>query len=627
MLKRIIFDYQLVSNKDNAFLIVNFKSFPLEKGSIRRNITSAVEDITLFADSVAKAIDHQSAHKGKIKGRTKKPSASYFSPPKRHNFDESVTEDEYVAFIQQIRDNLPRSGTVQVGTRIVPILAPTPQEQLPQFFNLNLTSNSRTVRVRVQADNMYIIGYSRDGGTSWYEVAHDDERPETPTTPRRRLITGSTLLPFRESYDLLAQEGAADRNLRDVPLSYGSITGAIGYLFNSVPRHSPEETTHVARAIMTLAVVISEAVRFPYVSERIHASWWLDQPYTPGTTNIPHGNLTGLITSWATVGNETQRTRNIPQHVFHLDYPPLEITTIERAVTALGVMMSIFRSGPGLAPSERSISDTAVLAPSYPKGQPLLEFNVLIENIDKENPGDLYGTIKVTDSAGTIKVFDRGKDSSVEIGPGQLVAFEGLSRALYAADAVTIDVDLWDHDRDASPDDHIAEGTVSFDPLDYFTTYDKTEKAVLTAEYGKVIVEYVGISEAICAQIAVKLINGDGEDPANVYGWIVAYHKYGTSQLFRKTKSDRIDVSPGKYIGNNPLRTVAVPTNGSLRVEAKLWDWDAGSSDDEIANGYVEFKPLHEQSEKRNIKGAYGEVEVQVTWLAPLPTNATWYAL
>lgn len=126
---------------------------------------------------------------------------------------------------------------------------------------------------------------------------------------------------------------------------------------------------------------------------------------------------------------------------------------------------------------------------------------------------------------------------------------------------------------------------------------------------------YTVFSNAVQATIEVKLINGDGEDPADVYGRITARssNNNNESTLFDWTSDDYKQVRPQDLI---PLSRsiVAVPFDSELIVRAKLYDYDTLSSDDEIANGTAEFPARTSGIFYKSIYGEYGEVQVKVTW-------------
>ncbi|KMS95649.1 hypothetical protein BVRB_006240 [Beta vulgaris subsp. vulgaris] len=126
----------------------------------------------------------------------------------------------------------------------------------------------------------------------------------------------------------------------------------------------------------------------------------------------------------------------------------------------------------------------------------------------------------------------------------------------------------------------------------------------------------VKFSNNVQATISVKLINGDGEDPADVYGRIAGRFGIGSEfVLFDKSQSQRIEVRPEEFI---PLERdeVVVPAEASeLEITAHLMDYDTISPDDEIANGKAVFLVKSAgQSDKKPIAGQYGSIEVNVVW-------------
>ncbi|XP_021731777.1 uncharacterized protein LOC110698620 [Chenopodium quinoa] len=126
----------------------------------------------------------------------------------------------------------------------------------------------------------------------------------------------------------------------------------------------------------------------------------------------------------------------------------------------------------------------------------------------------------------------------------------------------------------------------------------------------------VMFSNNVQATLSVKLINGDGEDPADVYGNIDGRFGISTQfSLFDKKQSQHIPVRPGEFI---PLSRsdVNVPEAATeMEISAYLMDYDAVSSDDEIANGKALFLvKAAGESDKKTITGRYGSIEVNVLW-------------
>lgn len=126
----------------------------------------------------------------------------------------------------------------------------------------------------------------------------------------------------------------------------------------------------------------------------------------------------------------------------------------------------------------------------------------------------------------------------------------------------------------------------------------------------------VQFDDNVQATISIVMINGDGEDPAEVYGTIFGQFGIGSQfQLFNRTSNSYVSVSPGQNI---PLEMplVNVPSTATaVQITANLFDYDTVSSDDEIANGNVVF-PIGQsgQTSQGFIYGQYGNIRVDVLW-------------
>ncbi|KAJ8517397.1 hypothetical protein ONZ45_g5404 [Pleurotus djamor] len=454
--------------------------------------------------------------------------------------------------------------------------------------------------MRLRSDNLYLVGWRRPGDNFWYELGHEDGAPSILNEP------GTHLLTLRESYVDLTR--AAGWRLEEIPLSARRIGEAVRTL-STTAIDGATDLQPIARSVLTMAFTIAEASRLRSISDLVHRSWWNES--APG---IHYANQ---VRSWARLSNAVQRTRN-EGHTWDFDGQSTNIWSFVDAILALGIMHMVSTSQLSRVPrSAEMVTNDQIKASTFTpwaEGQPLLEvFHVRIKNIDGEDPGDLYGDVRVLDSVGSESLWSRAKHDHVDIKPGEDITLEGPRRPLSAADEFIIELDLWDYDK-LSPDDAIAQGNIQFAPFDYYTQYDVEKTHQISGKYGSAEVSYMAMSDGLYATIKVILINGDNENPANVYGDITTNNGYGESRLFHKLRDQYIDVSPRHEI---PLsRTiVAVPTQASLVVNAKLWDQDSLSPDDEIAAGSAEFYPLYKQSESQRIKGKYGEIEVQVTWM------------
>lgn len=130
------------------------------------------------------------------------------------------------------------------------------------------------------------------------------------------------------------------------------------------------------------------------------------------------------------------------------------------------------------------------------------------------------------------------------------------------------------------------------------------------------LVVYQFIIESGRAKISVKLINGDDENPADVYGLISG--RYGIHSeyiLFYRPARHYIDIKPGANIPLTMSELLLPEKTITLEIKAYLMDYDFFSYDDEIANGKVIFLvKAAGETDTKIIVGKYGSIEVNVLW-------------
>lgn len=262
------------------------------------------------------------------------------------------------------------------------------------------------------------------------------------------------------------------------------------------------------------------------------------------------------------------------------------------------------------------------------KGQAMVEiFSVRITSIgEKDNNGKLYGSIELVDGLGPIQLYNLKAGDSEPIGANDIVTLQGPYRAISASQVFMVSIDLKSKGSFFSSDDQVSMGSFTWDLCELTNNeyYDKRLTYDVNGKNGSATVYYTPFSDAVQARVEVLPVDGDGEDPADVYGSLVARYnnydyltdeqkKYYRTTLFKKTSEQHIDVKPGKLI---PLSrsVVVVPTTSSLVIEADLWDHNTFVSDDEIAKGVVEFPPQLEGKSTKDIQGKFGLVRVTVAW-------------
>lgn len=253
------------------------------------------------------------------------------------------------------------------------------------------------------------------------------------------------------------------------------------------------------------------------------------------------------------------------------------------------------------------------LEPSLLHGRRLVEiFRVRMDDIDDERPGDLYGTI--SHSSGQF-LFNKASKDYQKISQGQDIVLTGPDRAIVVEPGMFMNFELWDEDF-LSFDDWVVDHHMAWPLSEEETLYNVASSQEITGPYGRGMVEFVNMDNAVEASIKVTLVNGDDEKPADIYGNITAKSKFGTSELFRKISKEHIDVYPGYDI---PLsrHAIAVPKGSTLVIDANVWDHDGDASgDDEVAKGSAEFEPRTSVPESKRISGKYGSIMVTVAWLS-----------
>lgn len=271
----------------------------------------------------------------------------------------------------------------------------------------------------------------------------------------------------------------------------------------------------------------------------------------------------------------------------------------------------------------------AYMADKKISGRPLLEvFKVTINNIDDENPGNLYGEIIATAGGKSQHLYNRGKGNSEEVRPGGFATLTGpAEECISPSDGFIIDVDLMDRDKppDPTPDDQVSKGQISWRSHNSSIQYDVLLSETISGDKGNATIFYAVFSDAVQARVEVKLINADNEKSAEVYGKLtVAYKgKPGLEEikdhvLLLRDADSYIDVRPQELI---PLdrSLVAVPLDCELQVYADLWEHDPfpdPTPDEEIAKGFVTFPAQLSGTSEKKLFGSDGSVEVKVTWTA-----------
>lgn len=202
--------------------------------------------------------------------------------------------------------------------------------------------------------------------------------------------------------------------------------------------------------------MISESVRFLYISDLLSHNWRIG--FVPNETMVNYENAWGAL-SGALFHDDQDAHWSGSWRLQHNNI--LGIEDPAAAVTIIAILL--YHQLPGVTRGKRE-AEAALWNNwnDYPNGRVLVEvFWLRINNIDDEDPGDLYGTITAVDGQGSQYVFNRDRSNPYPIKPDNYALITGPPECISADDSMTLNVDLWDYDA-LSPDDKIAQGKSSW---------------------------------------------------------------------------------------------------------------------------------------------------------------------
>ncbi|CAH9124709.1 unnamed protein product [Cuscuta epithymum] len=480
-------------------------------------------------------------------------------------------EDDYQEFISKVREALKYSTSHNI-----PMLMP--QTQPLSWLDLHLTSGEATIILRMDRRNLYLRGYSRDGGQTFWEFSDSS------------LIPGSRHLTYSGSYASRTDSGStlvgvAGTTRRKIYLGQQNLVDDIRNLARTEdPTTGGDDVSRCAKALLRLIQMFPESIRFQSITRHIATNWDSSAQLSEELVLLQNG--------WGTLSSAVQRadepcwTPATPLPNIPSTNNPINIWTVGQAAVALGIMLYKGRHVNLMLLANEQLATVPETVGGASYFRTFLTVNyVRVLNIDGENPGDLYGTVKVTDFWGEHTVYDRASGDTEEVYPQGLITLTGPSTPIDADDSVTISVSLKDHDT-LSPDDEIAEGVIVWEPRNEnltFANYGKLLEKVVKGQYGSVAVGYSVTRFAMNATVSVVLIDGDGESPADVYGTIKATSVPADDgspsliTLFEKSAGDCIKVNPQEEI---PLTrsAVVVPMDDGVTISAYLYDHDSVSA-------------------------------------------------
>ena len=508
-------------------------------------------------------------------------------------FHLSSSANSYEIFIAQLR----RLAGEGIFSHQIPVLPP--QQAIPdRFFDVILRTESRAVRLRIRRDNLYLIGYRQAYGDREEDRDRDEAQDrwfEVRNEGNDHLITGSTFLETDGSY--VSLERIAGQRREDINLSQARLQSAVETLSRTTARGE------IAASLIVIIQMICESMRYVSISNEI--ARYYSEGFFPTPQILAYENC------WCQLCTEVL-SHDDDSSLFRI----ASTTGLHRVAEAILVLGILVRRHADRNPRpRRDVGMETVGQVPIVAGQPLLEvFFVRILNIDGEDPGQLYGTVTATDCAQSYYIYNRDRANYETIKPDQSVTLTGPSRAVSAADNFVIEFNLMNR-HSLSPDDEVSSGMIQWNVYDHTKRYDEILNSTISGDHGSAMLSYVVMNNAAEAAVEIILINGDGANPAHVYGSIDFQNSSFDQKidLFSRSENDSVDVRPGDHI--SLLRTnMAVPMDATVTIGACLWHHDALSSEIEIAKGTAEFRPVISTSAREFIEGRYGKIEVRVSW-------------
>ncbi|XP_017256360.1 uncharacterized protein LOC108225919 [Daucus carota subsp. sativus] len=448
---------------------------------------------------------------------------------------EEASRRAYEALMDRLRSLLAGDRTVR-DRPVLPSVAEIPSDH-PRF-EVVMGTNTNQVTFLFRRQDLYLEAYQRGGSETWYEFREKNQKEHA--------VKGSEFLPFSGSYSGThgLEENAANRD-RSGRVMQGSFDRS----------RIPLGRYALRDAVNTLATSDAQNER---------------------ARSLIGDFSNGLLRSYA------RPDLSIFPIVLVYDGEP-HTYTFEIVVALIGLLAHNVKGIPKQC-STRSANDDI---DGYP-GRALLEvFEVIVNDMDEESKGDMYGKITVTDGLLSQYIYDRDGDHTELVNPKQKATLTGPTQSCFSAlDNIIIAADLMDKDK-YSGSDQVSKGEISWSVYDIPTNvYDKPLVENIHGIYGSVNVVYGVFSNAVQAFVEVIILRGEHKNPADVYGSIFAGNNHPDFKdqeivLFHRERDDVVQVREGAVI---PLSRsiVAVPLDSKLVIWGDMFDRNTTISDPDV---------------------------------------------
>ncbi|XP_057964301.1 ricin-like [Malania oleifera] len=205
-----------------------------------------------------------------------------------------VTKKYYRQFLKTIRGRVANESDARHGIPVLP--NPSAVSDSQRFVLVELSNNAEdVVTLAIDVTNMYVVAYRAEDESYFFQEAPDVAFTELFTSTNQNTLT------YCGNYkDLLRVAGLSD--LDRVQVGMQELDTSISLLFHRSGAHIDQEK--VARSLIICILMISEAVRFRHIEQRVADTIRSD---SYGSFS-PNGAVISFVRSWSQLSRGIQES-------------------------------------------------------------------------------------------------------------------------------------------------------------------------------------------------------------------------------------------------------------------------------------------------------------------------------
>ncbi|MGY1498441.1 ribosome-inactivating family protein [Streptomyces sp. QTS52] len=176
--------------------------------------------------------------------------------------------NSYAAFINQIRRTVNVGESSVTGTgRQVFHTSGNPNRETYITVRVERSDSNRSVRLRLRASNLYLVGWWRNSHERDQYVSVDRTQTQPPVNGAHEERPGVSA-PFGESYTAIERETGVNSDRGHIQYSHGILNETVETLIRADRRSTRDQ----AGAFLRMTQAVSEAARFRPISEYMTAA-------------------------------------------------------------------------------------------------------------------------------------------------------------------------------------------------------------------------------------------------------------------------------------------------------------------------------------------------------------------